>query len=68
MSDDLGELLGARPPKGIEKLPEEQQHQLADTLQRARRAQAKALATAGEQSLRYVPAPLRGAVRKAVGL
>jgi len=68
MSDDLAEMLGARPPAGIETLPEDQRRTLAETLRNARRTQAAALATAGDESLRYVPAPLRGAVRKAVGL
>jgi|GEM_PF-6977573 len=68
MSDNLAEMLGSRPPASIEALPDDQRQTLADTLRRARRAQAAALATAGDESLRYVPAPLRGAVRKAVGL
>lgn len=68
MSDSLTEVLGAPPPAGIGALPEQQQRVLTDMLHRARRGQAAALAKAGDDSLQYIPAPLRGAVRKAVGL
>jgi hypothetical protein len=55
-------------PEGVAALPDEYQQDLADALHEARRRQAKALAKAGNESLRYVPALLRPAVRKAVGL
>jgi hypothetical protein len=41
---------------------------LADALREARRRQSASLAAAGEEGLKYVPAFLRGAVRKAMGL
>lgn len=71
MSEDRHTLtgqLGRTPPDGIATLSTEHQQVLADALRDARRGQAAALATAGEESLKYVPAPLRRAVRKAVGL
>jgi vacuolar-type H+-ATPase subunit H len=64
----LAEQLGGSLPEGIEALEEHERRDLADALRDARRRQAKALAEAGEEGLRYVPALLRGAVRKAVGL
>jgi len=64
----LAEQLGGSLPEGIEALEDHERRDLADALRDARRRQAKALAEAGEEGLRYVPALLRGAVRKAVGL
>lgn len=64
----LAEQLGGTLPEGIEALEEHERQDLAHALHDARRRQAKALAKAGEEGLRYVPALLRGAVRKAVGL
>lgn len=68
MAKRLAEVLGETPPEDIRALSDERQQILADAVQQARRNQAAALAEAGEESLRYVPGPLRGAVRKAVGL
>ncbi|MGW7536659.1 hypothetical protein [Amycolatopsis sp. NPDC054798] len=64
----LAEQLGAPLPDGIESLSEQHKQDLAAALRDARHRQAHALARAGEESLKYVPALLRGAVRKAVGL
>ncbi|MFD9894431.1 hypothetical protein [Amycolatopsis sp. NPDC058986] len=64
----LADQLGGYLPEGIEALEEHEKLDLADALRDARRRQAKHLAQAGEEALRYVPALLRGAVRKAVGL
>jgi hypothetical protein len=55
-------------PEAVAALPDEYQQDLADALHEARRRQAIALAKAANESLRYVPALLRPAVRKAVGL
>lgn len=68
MEKRLADVLGEAPPAGIQALSEEQQRVLVDAVRQARRDQAAALAKAGEESLRYVPAPLRGVVRKAIGL
>lgn len=64
----LADQLGGTLPEGIEALGEHERQDLSNALRDARRRQAKALAEAGEEGLRYVPALLRGAVRKAVGL
>jgi hypothetical protein len=55
-------------PEGIDALAEEDKQDLADALHEARRRQAAVLAKAGDDALRYVPALLRPAIRKAVGL
>ena len=68
MSDrSLAGQLG-RLPDAIDALPEAHKQDLADALDEARRRQGAALAKAGNDALRYVPALLRPAVRKAVGL
>lgn len=68
MSDrSLAGQLGALP-EGVDALPGEHKQDLADALYDARRRQGAALAKAGDEALRYVPALLRPAVRKAVGL
>ncbi|SFB61623.1 hypothetical protein SAMN05216266_12853 [Amycolatopsis marina] len=64
----LAEQLGGALPDGIEALDEAHKQVLADSLRQARRQQAAALSASAEDSLKYVPALLRGAVRKAVGL
>lgn len=63
----LAEQLGSLPG-GIEALAEEHQRDLSRAVHDARRRQSAALAKAGDESLRYVPALLRPAIRKAVGL
>ena len=68
MEKRLADVLCEAPPEGIQALSDEQQQVLADVVRQARRNQAAALAKAGDESLKYVPAPLRGAVRKAIGL
>ncbi|WP_410659002.1 hypothetical protein [Amycolatopsis sp. lyj-112] len=60
--------LGGPVPAGIETLADDDKQDLSDALRDARHRQAKALAAAGEEGLKYVPALLRGAVRKVVGL
>ncbi|ANN20271.1 hypothetical protein SD37_34865 [Amycolatopsis orientalis] len=60
--------LGGPVPAGIEALADDEKQDLSDAVRDARHRQAKALAEAGEEGLKYVPALLRGAVRKAVGL
>ncbi|WP_116046465.1 hypothetical protein [Amycolatopsis palatopharyngis] len=64
----LAEQLGGPLPDGIETLDDANKQVLAEALREARRQQAAALSAAAEDSLKYVPALLRGAVRKAVGL
>ncbi|HJQ46958.1 MAG TPA: hypothetical protein VJ870_11645 [Amycolatopsis sp.] len=63
LAEQLGDL-----PEGIDALSEAHQQDLADALYVARRRQGAALAKAGDDVLRHVPALLRPAVRKAAGL
>lgn len=63
----LAEQLGS-VPGGIDALAEEHKRDLGRAVHDARRRQSAALAKAGDESLRYVPALLRPAIRKAVGL
>ena len=61
--------LGAAPPPGLaEALGDEDLGRLARTVAAARRDQSRALAEAGEAGLSFVPALLRGPVKKIVGL
>jgi hypothetical protein len=64
----LAEHLGGALPEGIEALQEHEKQDLADAFREARRRQKAELAVAGEEALKFVPAVLRGAIRKAVGL
>lgn len=63
LEDQLGGL-----PESVAGLPEENRRDLADALHDARRRQGVALSKAGEEALRFVPALLRPAIRRAVGL
>ncbi|TSE00277.1 hypothetical protein FOS14_07555 [Skermania sp. ID1734] len=66
--DALAAELGAAPPAGLADLPDAYAQRLADTLATARKSQAAELAAATTEALRHVPRPLRGTVRKVVGL
>lgn len=55
-------------PTGVAALPEHEQQDLADALREARHRQGRTLAKAGEEALRFIPALLRPAVRRAMGL
>lgn len=72
MSNDavrtLAEEISEPLPAGIAALAAADQQFLADALRATRRRQAAELSAATEGALKYVPALLRGTVRKAVGL
>jgi hypothetical protein len=59
--------LGARVPKGVGGLADDELEDLAEAVRDARRRQAKALAEAGERALSRIPRLLRGPVRKVAG-
>lgn len=63
----LEEQLGAKLPKGVGALAEDELEDLAEAVRAARRRQAHALAEAGERALSRIPRILRGPVRKAAG-
>jgi len=62
--DRLRKLLRAEPPAGVLALPEEARAELADIVADARRRQAETLAEAFTATLKHVPFPVRGIVKK----
>jgi len=65
----LEQELGAPvPPALAETLDPADLERFAETLRRARREQSRALADAGDEAMRHVPAVLRPAVRKLLTL
>ncbi len=59
--------LGAEPPAGL-SLADPETQQLADLIKAARASQAAELEASLLKALEIVPRPLRGTVRKVVGL
>lgn len=57
-------LLGTAPPPSVRALPADAQNSLADVIQDARERQAQSLAQAFAATLRHVPFPVRGVVKK----
>jgi hypothetical protein len=66
-AETLAHQLGAEPPAGL-TLSEADTQRLADLIRAARRAQGEELQASLEKALEIVPRPLRGTVRKVVGL
>ncbi|MCW2497650.1 hypothetical protein [Jatrophihabitans sp.] len=60
----LAQLLGGAPPASIAALPPADQARLAEIVAAARRKQASDLAASFEASLKHVPFPIRGLVKK----
>jgi hypothetical protein len=60
----LAGLLRATPPDSVLRLPHSQRAALADLLDRSRRRQAETLQAAFTASLKHVPFPVRGIVKK----
>ena len=63
----LRALLGADPPASVLVLDAATRGELAAIITEARRRQARDLAAAYEATLKHVPLPLRGIVKKIVG-
>jgi hypothetical protein len=63
----LAHQLGAEPPAGL-SLSEADTEQLAELIKEARRTQGAELEASLHKALEIVPRPLRGTVRKVVGL
>ena len=65
-SDDerLRRLLGGEPPAGVSQLGHDARADLVEVLTDARCRQAKSLEAAFTASLKHVPFPVRGIVRK----
>lgn len=66
MTDDLDQLLGTPLPLGIEALDESARLELAEVIGAARRKQAADLEAAFHATLKHIPFPLRGVVKKAL--
>jgi hypothetical protein len=62
--DQLRELLRAEPPASVLALDEPRRAELAEVLADARRRQAKSLEEAFAATLKHVPFPVRGIVKK----
>jgi hypothetical protein len=62
--EDLRSLLGAEPPPRVRGLPDAERAQLAQVLRAARRRQAQTLEEAFAATLKHVPFPVRGIVKK----
>jgi len=60
----LRKLLRTEPPAAVLALPESSRLELADLLEDARRRQDKTLEEAFNASLKHVPFPVRGIVKK----
>lgn len=68
MSDArLHTLLGVDPPDSVLALEESARAQLAEIITEARRQQARDMQAAYDASMRHVPFPLRGIVKKVLG-
>ena len=62
--DDLRTLLGADPPASVGALPADTRAELADILRDAKQRQARTLEQAFVATLKHVPFPVRGIVKK----
>jgi hypothetical protein len=66
--DELREALDGAEPVGFGGADPEGLARLAEAITHARARHRRELATATEQALSHVPRPLRGPVRKVIGL
>ena len=66
MADSLEDLLGARPPAGVAALPDADRARLVAIIRAARRNQAADLEASFHATVKHIPFPLRGVVRKAL--
>jgi hypothetical protein len=64
---ELEKALGSKPPKGLAKLDAADRADLAAKVAAARKSQDRALLGALNASLKIVPRPLRGPLRKVLG-
>ena len=62
--DRLRSLLSVEPPASVLALPEQRRAELAELLAAARRRQAEDLQAAFAASLKHVPFPVRGIVKR----
>ena len=60
----LRTLLGGDPPPGVAALDESSRAALADLIEEARRSQSRSLEESFTATLKHVPFPVRGVVKK----
>lgn len=65
---DLAAALGADPPAEFTTLGDPERAALGDAVERAARQRSAQIDRAIDDSLRYMPALLRGAVKRALGM
>jgi hypothetical protein len=65
---DLRTLLGADPPASVQALDEPTRADLASVIVQARKRQAMDLRAAYAATLKHVPFPVRGIVKKVLGV
>lgn len=66
MAESLDEVLGAAPPPAVDALAEPDRARLVDVIRDARRRQAADLEASFHATLKHIPFPLRGIVKKAL--
>jgi len=66
--DDLARAIGATPPAGFAALSDAERDRLAAAVERAARERSELLDRAIDDSLRHIPALLRGTVKRALGV
>lgn len=66
MTDSLEQVLGVAPPAGVTALPDDARSQLVAVIEHARRKQAEDLQASFHATLKHIPFPLRGVVKKAL--
>jgi hypothetical protein len=64
MADSLEQLLGADVPAGVAELSESDRAELVAVIVAARRKQAEDLETSFHATLKHIPFPLRGVVKR----
>jgi len=67
-TDDLASELKMSLPSGVAALSEDHARDLLDALRTSRQRQSHELDQAIDSALNHIPRPLRGAVRKVIGL
>lgn len=66
--DDLARAIGATPPAEFAALSDADRDTLAAAVERAARERSELLDRAIDDSLRHIPALLRGTVKRALGV
>jgi hypothetical protein len=65
---ELADVIGAPPPQELDALSADERAALAALVERAARQRSELLDRAIDDSLRHIPALLRGTVKRALGV